>query len=272
VSDAFTDRKRLVGSAYATPKNFNARRSIYSYRVPPLDVVSFAEDLVNWRGDERLLDVGCGPGHYVTGIRAKHPGVRATLADLSPGMVAAAKDATGAPGIVSDVTALPFADGMFDVTLAMHMLYHVPDIPAAAGELRRVTSPTGVALVSTNSDQHVRELRALLLEAIASALGKPVGIPWPSADRFSVENGGEILSRAFKDVRRKAAWGMLSIPKTAPIVDYVRSIRTLIPNQISDNEELWGKIVSFVERRAGEVIAERGRFEVSTRGGVFVCR
>ena len=30
-----------------------------------------------------------------------------------------------------------------DVALAMHMLYHVPDVPAAVAELRRIVKPGG---------------------------------------------------------------------------------------------------------------------------------
>lgn len=272
MSDAFTDRDRLVSGAYATPDQFNTRRGIYSYRVPPLDVVEFAADLVDWRGDERILDVGCGPGHYISGIGVRHPGVRATAADLSSGMVAATRAATGASGVVADATTLPFAAASFDVTLAMHMLYHVPDIPAAVAELRRVTHPEGLALVSTNSDQHVRELKALLIEAISSQLGRPMEIPPGSGDRFSLENGAAILAGSFTDVRRKAAWGTMSIPDAAPVVDYVRSIRDLIPEQLSGADDAWDAIVSFVERRVNGIIAERGRFELVARAGVFVCR
>ncbi len=46
---------------------------------------------------------------------------------------------------VADAARLPLADGVADVTLAAHMLYHVPDRRAAAAELRRVTRPGGRA-------------------------------------------------------------------------------------------------------------------------------
>jgi hypothetical protein len=38
-----------------------------------------------------------------------------------------------------NLAALPLADGVADVTLGPHMLYHVPDRMAAAREFRRVT-------------------------------------------------------------------------------------------------------------------------------------
>lgn len=57
--------------------------------------------------------------------------------DLSAGMLAAARrrapDAALAAG---DAAALPLRDHVASLTLAPHMLYHVPDLPAAIGELR----------------------------------------------------------------------------------------------------------------------------------------
>lgn len=46
---------------------------------------------------------------------------------------------------------LPLGDGGVDVVLAMHMLYHVPDVPAPVAELRRIVKPGGTLLASTNS-------------------------------------------------------------------------------------------------------------------------
>ena len=76
-------------------------------------------------------------------------------ADLSPGMLHSARPLAGSdPLLVADAQALPFPCDAFDVTLAMHMLYHVPDRALAIAELRRVLRPDGVALVVTNSQRH----------------------------------------------------------------------------------------------------------------------
>ena len=52
--------------------------------------------------------------------------------DLSPGM---------RPTVVADAVRLPYADGAFDAGLAMHMLYHACDIPAAISR----AAPRGAA-------------------------------------------------------------------------------------------------------------------------------
>jgi SAM-dependent methyltransferase len=42
-----------------------------------------------------------------------------------------------------DAAVLPLRDQVADLTLAAHMLYHVPDPQTAVGELRRVTRRAG---------------------------------------------------------------------------------------------------------------------------------
>jgi SAM-dependent methyltransferase len=46
-----------------------------------------------------------------------------------------------------DVTALPFADGSFDLIVCSHVLEHVPDDDAALGELHRVLAADGQLLL-----------------------------------------------------------------------------------------------------------------------------
>ena len=97
-----------------------------------------------------MLEVGCGSGAFweANGDRVD-PTWRLTLTDFSPGMVEAAQRVLGgrAQLLVADVQELPFPDESFDVVLANHMLYHVPDRPRAFAEIARVlvTGGSGVA-------------------------------------------------------------------------------------------------------------------------------
>ena len=92
------------------------------------------------RGDERVLDVGCGNGTYLwlLGQRAAHgAGIRLRpVARHAP----VGRDRTAMLG-VCDAQQLPFPDAAMDAVLAMHMLYHVPDRPRGLAEMRRVLRP-----------------------------------------------------------------------------------------------------------------------------------
>jgi ubiquinone/menaquinone biosynthesis C-methylase UbiE len=79
------------------------------------------------------------------------------------------------PEVVGDIQELPLADGSVDAALAMHMLYHVPDIALAARELRRVVRPGGVLMASTNAADDKAEVGELWAAAVEDLTGsRPV--------------------------------------------------------------------------------------------------
>ncbi len=142
----------VTPSGYEDAGPFQARLAIYAWQRDPVDLPGLAvAGLDGVTGV--VLDVGCGPGRYADRIALERPDLRVASVDLSPGM---------RPRIVADARRLPFADASAGAALAMHMLYHVTDMPAAVAELRRVVRPGGVVLVSTNRADNMPELRALV--------------------------------------------------------------------------------------------------------------
>ncbi len=184
---------------YATTSNLAARQRLWAVgrREPAFDLIPWVVELAGiGGGDERaVLDVGCGNGRYEQAlVAAGHVGTR-TAVDLSAGMLCDVTDATLVQG---DVQTLPFARDVFDVVLAPHMLYHVPDVAAAARSMRRVLRPDGVMVAVTNSRENLGELRALV-EAAAGGGWKMIR---PSDQHFSVETGTAPLARGFASVER----------------------------------------------------------------------
>ena len=97
-------------------------------------------------GNERVLDVGCGPGTITLDL-ANH--VASVIGvDLSDSVIEQAQQsAVDHPRVsfqVADLYALPFEDDSFDVVHAHQTLQHVPDPVAALVELRRVCRPGGL--------------------------------------------------------------------------------------------------------------------------------
>ena len=90
-----------------------------------------------------VLECGCGTGlilERIAGFARRASGI-----DLSPGMLAVAKE-RGLDVREGSVTHLPFEDATFDVTCSFKVLAHVPDIGRALREMARVTKPGGVIL------------------------------------------------------------------------------------------------------------------------------
>jgi ubiquinone/menaquinone biosynthesis C-methylase UbiE len=268
-----TDRGDLQAVQYRTAGNLAARQSIYQFQRPRLDLAAAALDLAWLSGPETVADVGCGNGMYLAELaRRRHSG-RILGVDLSAGMLQAARARAAAAGTVpvalaaGDAAELPMASDVADVTLAMHMLYHVPDLLAAARELRRVTREGGRVLVILNGPDHLRELRDLVAAAAAD-VGLPEGATWAemAADGLvlSLDTGAELLARVFGTVERHDFPAELVIPGPEPVFEYARSMRGTQALRDPDG------LVAAMARRIP--VGDDGMIRIRTHAGCLVCR
>lgn len=105
------------------------------------------------RPKQHVLDVGCGTG--VVGITARRAGAVVTGLDLTPELLAIAKENASIAGVddivwkEGDAENLPFRDGEFDVVLSQfaHMFAPRPDV--AAKEMLRVLKAGGTLAFHT---------------------------------------------------------------------------------------------------------------------------
>jgi SAM-dependent methyltransferase len=252
---------------YTTARNLAARQRLWACgrREPAFDLIPWVVGLTGIAaGDERaVLDVGCGNGRYEQAlVEAGHHGTRVAL-DLSLGM---ARAVIGATAVQADVQSLPFATDTFDVLLAPHMLYHVPDIALAARSMRRVLRPDGLMVAVTNSRENLRELRAL----VEAAAGDGWTMDRPADRRFSMENGGDLLADGFASVERvDCPPGALAVGDADAIAGYVASTADHYQDTL---ERPWSEVVEGVRSRAAAAIAADGALRLTTAVGAFVCR
>jgi SAM-dependent methyltransferase len=225
---------------------------------------------VELRGDERIVDIGCGNGHDLAPLAAS--GHRGPLVgcDLSLGMLTAMA-VPGALRVEGDASALPLRDGCADVVLALHMLYHVDDIPGAAAEARRVLAPGGTLVASTNSETAMPELIAVWEAALSAVAGRPVSVAMPSHLRFSVENGAELLGTAFQSVQVLPHRTRAEVPDAGVVRRYVDSTRDLQARNLPDPSR-WDEAMDVLEADVAERIARHGTFTVTNLAALFVAR
>jgi len=262
---------------YRTDANLAARQSIYVYQHPRIDLPARVLDLAGPQPGATVADVGCGNGAYLAELARRRFAGRVVGVDLSPGMLVAARRnvrqartaasaasadastpraADGAALLVADAAALPLPDGAADLTLAMHMLYHVPDPAAAVRELRRVTRPGGRVMVVLNSADHLQELREIIRAADGGDAPKP-------GDRLRLDAGEALLRTVFPSVTRHDFTGELLIPDPAPVVDYVRSMSVFL--SAADPEQLVAAVLARFPNEPGRL------FRVTTHSGCLVC-
>ncbi|MGH3157205.1 MAG: class I SAM-dependent methyltransferase [Streptosporangiaceae bacterium] len=259
-ASACADRAWLVGSQYKTDANLAARQSIYAYQRPRQDIARLVLDLAGLDGGELILDVGCGNGAYLAELARRGYAGPVLGLDLSPGMLSAARDrAPGAGLVVADATAIPLPDDVASAALAPHMLYHVPDPAAAVRELRRVTRPSGRAVVVLNGNDHLRELR----DVIEGTLPEVAPTVAYVHERLTLEAGERLLAGHFGTITRHDFTAELVLPDPGPVADYIRSTR--IAGHLTDSEDL---VTTVINRLA---TGPDGNFHISTHSGCLVC-
>lgn len=124
------------------------------------------------RGDERVLDVGCGAGHTAFAF-APHVAAVEGL-DLTEAMLDQARRLAGERELANvsfrlgDVEALPHADRSFDIVTSRQCAHHFPHLERALAEIARVLVPGGTFLVvdsvapeKPSQDRFINELEVL---------------------------------------------------------------------------------------------------------------
>lgn len=207
------DDPAAVARQYATETNLEARRSLYANAEGP-NPREIAFEAVAEIGPKRVIEVGGGPGELAERIGTELE-CEVVMIDVSPRMVELARE-RGVDARVGDVQSLPFPDEAFDCAVAAWMLFHVPDLDAGLRELARVLQTGGRLVATTNSADHLKELR----EIAGTAAWKRV---------FTRENGAEIVGRHFDRVERRDADGWVTIDDDEVVCGFVASLDAETP-------------------------------------------
>ena len=133
---------------------------------------------------KNILDIGCGAGNQTLNLLRIFPGASCTLLDLSPAMLARARERVGTliPGrmelIQGDLRTAPLPEGKFDVAAAAAVLHHLRDDEDWKRGLSRIHSwlrPGGVLLVSDLIRHENPEIETRFKERYESFLRETLG-------------------------------------------------------------------------------------------------
>ncbi len=108
--------------------------------------------LADLRGDEQVLDAGCGAGHTAAAFAPHVAGVVAV--DFTEGMLRQVELLAAERGLANlttqraDVEQLPFGDAEFDLVVSRYSAHHWPHPAQALSEFCRVLKPGGQVILS----------------------------------------------------------------------------------------------------------------------------
>ncbi len=249
-----------VKDQYCDSSNLEARIALHArFGTSRCNFHRWVFDHFDLRQHARVLELGCGRGSLWEANGERIPADwRLTLSDLSLGMLRATR-AAGVPArlLQLDAQVIPFGEQSFDAVVANHMLYHIPDLPRALGEIRRILSHGGKLYAATNGVEHMHELHELV-----NSVGNDTS---PILrNQFTLEKGAEQLDRYFVGAERFDFDDALVVTEVKPLMAYIKSgfngQRLVAIGRENDLRYL-------VEER----IARDGAFQITKSQGMFVA-
>jgi ubiquinone/menaquinone biosynthesis C-methylase UbiE len=264
-----SDAQSVLQNHYKDASRLDARRQLHAkYSTNTYSFLAWVFEHLRLPSTCQVLEVGCGAGYLWLANRHRIPGGwDVTLADFSAGMLATAHHQLRVCGhafrfVAHDAQALPFAAHSFDAIIANHMLYHVPNRPAAYAEFCRVLKPSGQVYAATNSKDNMRELDALI-QRFRHARSPESGTARPMNDSrlrdgFNLEHGAEEISQWFISVTLHRYADALVVPEAESLVAYVRSTGRLTEDELT-------RFQDHIEA----VLAQHGPLRISKDVGMF---
>jgi SAM-dependent methyltransferase len=266
-TSAGIDTEYLREHQYKDPTNLHARVALHAkHTVAEQSWFDWIAAQLDWPQRDNVLEVGCGSGLLWANIASLLPELQLTLTDISEGMLDAARQAVAPFGNLDlveartcDAQELPFDDDSFDVVVANHMLYHVPDRPRAIGELARVLRPEGVLMSATNGPRH--------LEQVSKASREVFG--WATMDsvdrRFGRSTGGELLGASFAEVEWRDHSSTLVCDEPEDVYNFIASSSAMQESTPQQMQALREVIARMFEEGDGV-------FSSATEAGCFLAR
>ena len=191
----------------------------------------------------KVLEIGCGNGAlWSKNIDLLDKDINITLTDVCEDMVNNAKKNLSNYSDVFDFEIvdpnnIPFEDESFDLVIANHILFYMKDLDKVLKEIKRVLKVGGYFYSSTIDSNNMKELKSLIKGFNSNIKISEEKI----SSKFGLENGEEILSKHFNQIKKYLYEDKLVINDTKGILEYIYSIPgnilELIDNKKKDFEE-----------------------------------
>jgi malonyl-CoA O-methyltransferase len=178
-------------------------------------------EVLEERAPARILDVGSGPGRASGVMKGRWPKSEVVALDIALPMLVQVPRHTRfwrpVRQVCAEATALPFADGSFDLVFSNLCLQWVADLPAALAEFRRVLRPGGLLLFTSFGPDTLLELREAYL---AAGVAEPPLSPFAAIQQV----GDALVSAGFRNPVLERENFSLSYPEVMALLRELRAI------------------------------------------------
>lgn len=153
---------RLLGKFFSNagkPAGIMGRVMIFGMNVFHAKVANWGMSLMNVGEPPEIAELGCGGGKNIRDLLKKYPASHVVGLDYSALSLEKAREhnrdmiVSGRCEVVEgDVSAMPFADGMFDLATAFETIYFWPGLARCFSEVRRILKDDGHFVIVSESD------------------------------------------------------------------------------------------------------------------------
>jgi len=263
----------LKAQQYSNSSKFSARiylHATYSTNKYPWPFWVF--DQFEKREGISILELGCGTGLLWQVNTQRIPeSWDVVVSDFSEGMLnTAMNNIKGCKAKINfkiiNTENIEFEESRFDIVIANHMLYHVPNRDKAFEEIKRVLKKDGILYASTVGDDSMLEMKQLVRDFnkndnYSLALGS-------IESSFSLNNGKKQLDKYFNYVDMKKYVNTLEITESEPVVNYILSCNDLKPNLTVLEPDKKGDFKEFLDK----ILLSKSKINVTITSGMFIAK
>lgn len=265
------NERNIVKYQYTSDKNLNDRQALHTkFSTNKYGWYNWVFEQYKFKSHSRVIEFGCGNGAIWSNNKNRIPeDMKLILTDFSEGMLNSTKESlSGIHGDVDfsvmDIQNIPLQDNSFDVAIANHMLYHVPNRDLAVSEIARILKPEGTFYATTNGSNHMKGLKAL----VKCFDPKIDYAEFSVAKEFGLENGAEQLTKHFETVEMFIYEDSLHITEAKPLVDYVLSL----VGHVNIEEIMTESKINDFYKFVGDIILRDGSINIPKSSGIFIGR
>ncbi|MFF7887778.1 class I SAM-dependent methyltransferase [Streptomyces sp. NPDC020794] len=253
-----------------------------TFRTNPTSMLEHMLGNLALTGTEDLLDLGCGNGFILEGLRPHLTDGSITGLDIAPAVLDAARQrlhGTATPctwieGSADDLSSL--GDDTFDRVMANYMIHYVPDLDRCFAGVRRVMRPGGIFQLTTDRTDSMLEMYQVHFTALRDMNAPEHLFKATPKGRLSLDNGTPQLRAHFEHVQVVSWQDQLRFTDPEPFMRFYEVGHNHCCASSEPDERLddgfFRELRDRVRAQVTEAITTNGYFAVTKFTGSFLCR
>lgn len=235
------------------------------------------------KGQEQILDIGCGGGQYLAFLLSQHDLITLGIGldrhtRLNDEVRPRLENNRGWGLVQGNALELPFPASSFTAAMANRMLNQTGDIARALAEAARVLKPGGAFFIVTADSARRSTLREIH-ETAQQNLGFPAYLyhgTTSSGQRLNLENSTTWLSVNFEEINLERYERVMVFRQLPEVLEYYATGLLFHRANDTDSPETspahWLKLYRTVEAKLEELLTTQGQIEIRESAALFTAR